>query len=103
MKIHPRELEQTKYVLEKAERLYVECNEQQKRLLEIALRQFQDILKLQDLQAAKKAYVKFEIQLAMIEKTLFRFAEFDAGMWEDMMQENSEQDEIASDDGSKDH
>lgn len=103
MKIHPRELEQTKYVLEKAERLYVECNEQQKRLLEIALRQFQDILKLQDLQAAKKAYVKFEIQLAMIEKTLFRFAEFDAGMWEDMMQENLEQDEIASDDGSKDH
>lgn len=103
MKIHPRELEQTKYVLEKAERLYVECNEQQKRLLEIALGQFQDILKLQDLQAAKKAYVKFEIQLAMIEKTLFHFTEFDAGLWEDMMLEDSEQDGTASDGGFEEH
>lgn len=83
IKIHPRDMEQNKYALERADRLYAECNEAQRELVAVAIKQFKEALDTQNMNIVKKAYVKFGMQLAMIERTLFHFSDFDADMWKD--------------------
>ncbi len=85
IKIHPRDMEQNKYALEKADRLYAECNENQREILSVAIKQFKDALDTQNMNVVKKAYVKFEMQMAMIERTLFHFSDFDENMWKDTL------------------
>lgn len=85
IKIHPRDIEQNKYALERADRLYAECNEAQRELVAIAIKEFKEALDTQNMNIVKKAYVKFEMQLAMIERTLFHFSDFDADMWKETL------------------
>ena len=85
IKIHPRDMEQNKYVLEKADRLYAECNEEQRKMVAVAIQQFKAALDTQNMNVVKKAYVRFEMQLAMVERTLFHFSDFDADMWRDTL------------------
>lgn len=93
IKIHPRDMEQNKYVLEKADRLYAECNEKQKALVAVAIAQFKEVLDTQNLNKVKRAYLKFEMQLAMIERTLFHFSDFDARLWQETLKDGNEGDE----------
>ena len=81
MKIHPRDLQENKYILEAAGRLYEECNIEQQAVISEASKIFNETLETQDLKKIRPAYVKFTVQLAMIEKTLFHFSNFDSSFW----------------------
>lgn len=97
IKIHPRDMEQNKYALEKADRLYAECNENQRELVAVAIKQFKEALDTQNMNVVKKAYIKFEMQMAMIERTLFHFSDFDADMWKDTLGSTFDNDNMFDD------
>ena len=93
IKVHPRNMEQNKYALERADRLFAECNQKQRAMLAAAIKQFTQALDTQDMNVAKHAYVRFEMQLAMIEQTLFHFSEFDAKLWQEVSTGNQEKEQ----------
>lgn len=81
MKVHPRDMEENQYILEAAKRLYEECNPDQQSIISEAVETFISVLETQDMKKVKPAYLEFTMKLAMIERTLFHFSEFDASFW----------------------
>lgn len=90
MKIHPRDMEKNKCILEKAEAVYVECNERQQVFLGRAIDRFQTALDQQQPRIAERAYRMFQVQLAMVENSLFRFDAFDEEEWDASFEEPEE-------------
>lgn len=90
MKKHPRDMEKNKCILEKAEALYVECNESQQVFLGRAIERFQEALNQQQPRITERAYRMFQVQLAMVEKTLFHFDAFDKEEWDETFEEPEE-------------
>lgn len=87
LKIHPRDMEQNKYILERAERLYEECNQEQREMLDICISHFIDVLDTQNMRLVKRSYARFAMQLEMIERTLFHFSDFDMNLWRETLGE----------------
>jgi len=81
MKIHPRDMQENKYILEAAGRLYEECNIEQQAVISEATLIFNEVLETQDLKKIRPAYVKFTVKLGLIEQTLFHFSDFDSSFW----------------------
>ena len=92
MKIHPREVEKNKCILEQANALYVECNSEQKRFLSSALEKFERILDSQNPTAVERAYRTFVVQLTMLQTSMFHFDAFDRQRWEKTFEEDPEED-----------
>lgn len=90
IKIHPRDMEQNKCILEKAEALYAECNESQQAFLGRAIERFQSALDRQQPRIAERAYRMFQVQLAMVENAMFRFDAFDEEEWDETFEESEE-------------
>lgn len=82
IKVHPRDMEQNKCILEKAEAVYVECNERQQAFLGRAMECFLAALDRQQPRIAERAYRIFQVQLAMVENALFHFDAFDEEEWD---------------------
>lgn len=99
MKVHPRDMEKNKCLLERANALYVECNSEQKRFLTNALENFERALDRQDFTAVDRAYRTFVVQLTMLQTSMFHFDAFDRQRWqrtfeddyEDNYEENSDE------------
>ncbi len=98
IKIHPRDMEKCKHLLERAETVYLECNEEQQAFLAQAIKHFVDVLDKQSLTAAERACRVFEVQITMVETSLFRFDIFDRREWEQTFAGDSEASENAFDD-----
>ncbi len=81
MKIHPRNIEKNKCILERAEALYIECNEEQQAFLAQAIKRFQAALDKQQITVAERAYRMLQVQLSMVEASMFRFDVFDRQKW----------------------
>ncbi len=90
IKIHPRDMEKNKCILEKAEAVYVECNESQQAFLGRAIERFQAALNQQQPRVVERAYRMFQVQLAMIENALFHFDGFDEEEWDATFDEPEE-------------
>lgn len=90
IKIHPRDMEKNKCILEKAEAVYVECNESQQAFLGRAIERFQAALDQQQPRVVERAYRMFQVQLAMIENALFHFDAFDEEEWDTTFEEPEE-------------
>lgn len=90
IKMHPRDMEKNKCILEKAEALYVECNESQQAFLGRAIERFQAALNQQQSRIAERAYRMFQVQLAMVENALFHFDAFDEEEWDETFDEPEE-------------
>lgn len=90
IKMHPRDMEKNKCILEKAEALYVECNESQQAFLGRAIERFQAALNQQQSRIAERAYRMFQVQLAMVENALFHFDVFDEEEWDETFDEPEE-------------
>lgn len=90
IKVHPRDMEKNKCILEKAEAVYVECNESQQAFLGRAIECFQAALDQQQPRVVERAYRMFQVQLAMIENALFRFDAFDEEEWDATFDEPEE-------------
>lgn len=90
IKIHPRDMEKNKCILEKAEAVYVECNESQQVFLGRAIERFQAALDQQQPRVVERAYRMFQVQLAMIENALFHFDAFDEEEWDTTFEEPEE-------------
>lgn len=88
LKIHPRDMEQNKYILERADRLYEECNQEQREMLDICISRFIDVLDTQNMRLVKRSYARFAMQLEMIERTLFHFSDFDMDLWRETLGES---------------
>lgn len=90
IKVHPRDMEKNKCILEKAEAVYVECNESQQAFLGRAIERFQAALDQQQPRVVERAYRMFQVQLAMIENALFHFDAFDEEEWDTTFEEPEE-------------
>lgn len=81
IKIHPRDMEQNKYILERAHRLFAQCNQTQQEMLAMSIMKFQNVLEEQNISKANKAYEEFNKELEVVEGTLFRFDQFSGDVW----------------------
>lgn len=93
IKIHPRDMEKNKCILERAEALYVECNEEQQAFVAEAIKRFLYALDKQRLTAAERAYRVFQVQLSMVEASMFRFDTFDRQKWDDTFEEDYDEED----------
>lgn len=82
MKIHPREEERNKCILERANALYIECNSKQQEFLTRAINYFEEALNRRSAIAIERAYRTFTVQLTMLETSMFSFHTFDKQQWE---------------------
>lgn len=90
IKVHPRDMEKNKCILERAEAVYVECNERQQVFLGQAIESFLFALDKQQPRIAERAYRMFQVQLAMVENSLFHFDTFDEEEWDTTFEEPEE-------------
>ena len=88
MKIHPREEERNKCLLERANALYIECNRTQQEFLIRAITRFEEALDRQSAVAIEKAYRTFTVQLTWLEASMFSFHAFDTQQWERTFEED---------------
>lgn len=93
MKIHPRDIEKNRCILERAEALYIECNEEQQAFLAQAIKRFQTALDKQQISVAERAYRMFQVQLSMVEASMFRFNVFDRQKWNETFEDDEEYEE----------
>ncbi|MCM1216023.1 MAG: Hsp70 family protein [Lachnospiraceae bacterium] len=91
MKIHPREMERNKYLLEQANALYVECNQDQQKFLSDAMAHFENALDSQSAIAVEKAYRTFTVQLSMLQVSMFAFQDFDNDEWDRTFEEDEDE------------
>lgn len=97
IKIHPRDVEKYKNLLERAEALYVECNEEQQAFLARAMKYYMEALDKQNLRLAERESRAFEVRMAMVEASMFRFHAFDQQAWDQTFMD--EEEEETDDDG----
>ena len=90
VKVHPREEERNKCLLEQANALYVECNKQQQEFLFNAMYRFEKALDGGSAIAIERAYRKFTVQLAMLKTSMFSFHTFDRQKWDQTFEEDDD-------------
>ncbi|MCM1541911.1 MAG: Hsp70 family protein [Blautia sp.] len=90
MKTHPRDMERNKYLLEQANALYVECNQDQQKFLSDAMAHFEKALDSQSAIAVEKAYRSFTVQLSMLQVSMFAFQDFDTDEWDRTFEDDDE-------------
>lgn len=93
IKVHPREEERNKCLLEQANALYVECNRQQQEFLYQAIYRFENALDGGSAIAIERACRKFTVQLAMLQTSMFSFQTFDRQNWDQTFEEDDTGDE----------
>lgn len=93
MKIHPREEERNKCLLERANALYIECNSKQQEFLIRAVNRFEEALNSQSAIAIERACRTFTVQLTMLEASMFSFHAFDTQQWERTFEENYDEED----------
>ena len=99
MKIHPREVERNKCLLERANALYIECNIEQQAFLSRAITHFEEALNSQSPVAIERAYRTFTVQLTMLEASMFSFSDFDKQRWEKTFEDDYDEEECDEDAG----
>lgn len=92
-KVHPRDEERNKYLLEQANALYMECNQNQQRFLYDAITHFEKALDGNSAIAVEKAYRAFTVQLSMLQTSMFAFQDFDMQEWDQTFEEDDDDEE----------
>ena len=88
LKQDPREIPEIRFLLEKANRMYEEGNELQRRVLEERIDWFNAVLNEQEIAESKKAAVEFAFMLDGIEKTMFSFEVEKENLWNEHFDED---------------
>ena len=99
MKIHPREMERNKCLLERANALYIECNIEQQAFLSRAIDHFEEALNRLSPVAMERAYRTFTVQLSMLEASMFSSHAFDKQQWEKTFEDDYDEEECDEDAG----
>ncbi len=102
IKIHPREVEKYKNLLERAEAVYQECNAEQQVFLARAIERFVAVLDKQNLTAAERAGRMFQVQISMVENALFRFDTFNQQAWNRTFEDEEDEGDWDDEDGGED-
>lgn len=87
IKTDPREIPEIKYLLEKAGRLYEECNAYQREYLGREIEMFDNYLNSASLLDAKKAAMVFSLKLNNVEQNLFKFSNETEDLWKKFLEE----------------
>jgi len=97
MTLHPEELETNRLLIERAKRLYRECNPQHRPQLVSMLEHFQNVIAHGRMMDIRKEYVKFTFYLNFIEQNKFNDndTDFDESFWsdEDIYEDSQDYDE----------
>lgn len=85
MTLHPEEMEMNRLLIERAKRLYQECNPQHRAQLVSMLDSFQKVIAHGKMKDIRQEYVKFTFYLNFIEQNKFNDsdAQFDESFWSD--------------------
>ena len=67
LKIHPRDREEIRLLIAKAERLYEQSLGEERSVIENSIREFEDLLNLQDEKVVKEATEKFRKMISNLE------------------------------------
>ena len=89
MTIHPKDLEENRYLIEEAKRLYQECNPRYREQLQQQLQVFEVILDRGSGREIREAYVRLALYLQTLEANKISFKEFDESFWEEEEDEES--------------
>lgn len=84
MTLHPSEQEENRLLIERAQRLYTECNPQLRPAIVNALAHFKEALNSKKGRPIREEYVRFSIFLSSIEENSFEFEDFDESFWTDI-------------------
>lgn len=89
MTLHPRENEQSRFLMEKAERLFRESDEEKREKIVILLNEFKERIRNErDGKRAREEQVRFSILLNQLEGDIFQFENFEESFWNDDDDEN---------------
>ena len=89
MTIHPKDLEENRYLIEEAKRLYQECNPRYREQLQRQLQVFEVILDRGSGREIREAYVRLALFLQTLEANKISFTEFDESFWQEDEDEES--------------
>ncbi|SDB29280.1 molecular chaperone HscC [Pseudobutyrivibrio sp. YE44] len=78
--------EKSRLLIEKASRLAAECNLEQRKFLEAAIRNYLMILESAGIEASRKAGEELQEVVDQVEKSMFSFSEFDANLWKEYIE-----------------
>lgn len=81
MTLHPLEKEENRLLIEKAERLYMECSPQARDMLVYLLKQFKETVSKGRGKEVREEYVRFAAYLDRVEHSQFGFGDFDESFW----------------------
>lgn len=81
MTLHPLEQEETRLLVEKAERLYQESSPRNREYIAFLLRQFKEIALSEKGRAVHEAAVRLSLTLEALERNRFDFHNFDESFW----------------------
>ncbi len=87
MSLHPADQEENRLLIERAERIYKECNPRFRLAITHALAHFKASLNSKKGRSIREEYVRFSLFLSSIEEQSFEFEDFDESFWSDMDEE----------------